>query len=330
LGEIDAEIATMRAVIDGLVSTDQQLAQTLACAVGAYHDATHEFAAGITELADLVQRLSGPTPVRPVLLATLADLHLRRGDHAEASRLLTVASELRDEVGVPSWAAVAIERTSGEVLLRGGDLAGAARLAREVLERELGLADSARMWNLLGIALLSAGELAESEVAFRHELDAYVALDVDTKVASANGNVAELALRRGDTAGAAQHQLASLDAALVIGQPVMLSFSAVVAAHLAGRMDEWAMAVRLQSAAAAGLAAAGHRLYDSDADELERLRSTAATHLHSDELAAETATGAALDPVRTAALTRRILEQVIAHGVDRTDLQPTDDEQETP
>lgn len=328
LGEVDAEIVTIRAVIDALSSTDQELAQTMACTIGAYHDAKQQFAEGITELTDLAERLAEPTAVRPVLLASLADLHLRRGDHGQAERLLATATELRSSVGTPPWSGVAIERTSGEVLLRRGDHVGAARLAREVLERDLGLNDSARMWNLLGIALLSDGELAASEDAFQRELDSYVELDMETKVASANGNVAELALRRGDTRGAALHQLASLDAALVIGQPVMLAFSAVVAAHLAGRLDEWAMAVRLESAAAAGLAAAGHRLYDSDVEELERLRSVAETHLQPDELAAETAAGAGLDLVQAAALTRRILEQVIAHGVDRNDHPPIDDEQD--
>ncbi len=329
LGEVDAEVVTLRSLIDALSSTDQELAQTMACTVGAYHDAKQQFAAGITELTDLAGRLTEPTPVRPVLLATLADLHLRCGDHWEADRLVATATELRSRVGTPPWSGVAIERTRGEVLLRGGDHVGAAHLAREVLERDLELNDRSRMWNLLGIALLSDGELAGSEEAFQHELDAYVELDLETKVASANGNVAELALRRGDTTGAALHQLASLEAALVIGQPVMLAFSAVVAARLAGHLDQWAMAVRLESAAVAGLAAAGHRLYDSDAEELDRLRATAEMHLEPDELAAETAAGAALDPVQAAALTRRILEQVIAHGVERSDQPPTDEEQDT-
>ena len=318
----------MRAVIDGLSTTDQELAQTLSCTVGAYHDAKQQVTTGITELTDLAARLDEPTPVRPVLLASLADLHLRRGDHESAQRLLVTATSLRDTVGTPPWSEVDIERTAGEVLLRSGDHVGAARLAREVLEREVGLSDSARMWNLLGIALLSGGELAESEAAFRRELDAYIELDVETKVASANGNVAEVALRRGDTTSAALHQLASLDAALVIGQPVMLAFSAVVAAHLAGRLDEWAMAARLHGAAAAGLAAAGQTLYDADAEEFERLLATAELHLEPEELAAESAAGAELDAVQAAALTRWILEQVIARGPDRTDHPSTDDEQD--
>ncbi len=170
------------------------------------------------------------------------------------------------------------------------------------------------MWNLLGIAQFTAGELGESEAAFRRELQAYTELELEPKVASANGNVAELALRQGDTSGAARYQLASLDAALVIGQPVMLAFSAVVAARLASLLDQWAMAVRLQSAAVAGLDAAGHRLYDTDAEELDRVRADAAAYLEPSELAAEVAAGAALDPVETAALTCRILEQVIAQG----------------
>ena len=322
LGEVDVELANLRGLIGGLADTDQQLAQTIACTIAAHHDATQQFVAGTTELTDLSDRLVERTPVRPVMLAALADLHLRRGSQEEADRLLGASMEVRDSVGTPPWSGVAIERTRGEVLLRRGDHAAAARLAREALERDLSVSDGARMWNLLGIAHFTAGDLVQSEAAFRRELEAYTELELEPKVASANGNVAELALRQGDTSGAALHQLASLDAALVIGQPVMLAFSAVVASRLAVLLDQWAMAVRLQSAAIAGLDAAGHRLYDTDAEELERVRADAEAYLDPDELAAEVAAGAALDSVQAAALTRRILEQVIAQG-DVASARPT-------
>jgi hypothetical protein len=123
-------------------------------------------------------------------------------------------------------------------------------------------------------------------------------------------------LRLGDTRAAASYQLASLEAALVIGQPVMVAFSAVVAAHLAARLGMWQTAVRLQSAAEAGLTAAGHSLYPSDAEALERLRVDATEHLGPDELAVENAVGPRLDTVETAALARQVLEHVVAEGSD--------------
>ncbi|MGB9344810.1 MAG: adenylate/guanylate cyclase domain-containing protein [Ilumatobacteraceae bacterium] len=315
LGEVAVEVANLRGIIGPLASIDHERAQAVACSLGGYHDATQRFEAGISELTSLTERLGEPTPTRAVLLATLADLHFRRGDQRQAEELLATATELRDRVGTPPWSGVAIERTQGEVLIRRGDFDGAAELARRVLERDLLVGDSARMWNLLGIAQLSAGGPDASEDAFRRELAAYVELDLSAKVASANGNVAEIALRRGDNPAAASYQLACLEEALVIGQPVMLAFSALLAAHLAGRLGQWAMAVRLQAAAVAGLDATGHRLYDFDVEELERLLADAGQHLDPEELEAENAAGAVLDSLQTAALTRRILEQVIADSV---------------
>ncbi len=310
LGEVAAEAANLRAVVERLSPADAQLAQAAACVVGQFHDATQQLAAGIAELTPWVARLTADTVVRPVLLATLADLHHRRGDAGEAERLLGMATELRDRVGTPPWAQVAIERTLGEALVRRGEFEEGAQLALDVLERDLLVSDRARMWNLLGIARLSAGDLDAAEDAFRRELAAYVELDLAAKIASANGNVAEVALRRGDDAAAASYQLACLEEALVIGQPVMLAFSALVAAHLSGRRGNWPMAMRLQSAALVGLEATGHRLYDSDLAGLERLVADAGRHLEPGQFAAEAAAGATLDSLQTAALTRRILAQV--------------------
>ncbi len=252
-----------------------------------------------------------------MLLASLADLHLRRGEHGEAERLLVAAAELSDRVGTPPWAEVAIERTRGEVLLRRGDFVGAADVARAALDRaDLSLAAQARMWNLLGIASMSDGDLEESRAAFLQELAVYTALDLDTKAASSNGNVAEVMLRLGDTRAAAARQLASLEAALVMGQPIMVAFSAVVAAHLAARLGMWGTAVRLHSAAESELAGAGVSLYPSDAEALEQLRTDATEHVTPDELAVEHDAGAGLDTVATADLARQVLERVVAEGTD--------------
>ncbi len=315
LGEMSVEVTSLRGLIAPLMAVDHERAQAAACSLGAFHDATQRFEAGISELTSLVERLGEPTPTRSVLLAALADLHLRRGEHDEAERLLVAAAELRDLVGTPPWAAAAIERTRGEVLLRRGDFASAVDVARAALDRaDLSIGEEARMWNLLGIASMSDGDLETSRVAFLQELAAYSALDLDTKAASANGNVAEVMLRLGDTRAAASRQLASLEAALVIGQPVMVAFSAVVAAHLAARLGVWETAVRLQSAAEAGLAAAGTALYPSDAEALEQLRADAKEHLSPDEVDVENAAGARLDTVETAELARQVLERVVADG----------------
>lgn len=325
LGDMAVEAANVRGVIDPLAEIDQELAQSAVCSLGRYYDATQRFEVGIAELTPWEPTLAEWTPTRPVMLATLADLHLRRGDHARASQLVVDADEVRAVVGTPPWAVASIERTQGEILLRTGDFEGAAAVAHRTLARtDLAPAESARMWNLLGIASLSVGDHEAGQAAFRRELDAYVELDLTTKLAAAYGNVAEAALRLGDTHSAAVHQLASLDAALMVGQPVMVAFAAVVAAHLAGALGDWPTVVRLHAAAESALAAAGHPLYDTDADSFALLFDDATAYVAAAaDVAAETSAGAELDSVAIAALTRQVLEQVIARRDDPNSLQST-------
>ena len=82
-------------------------------------------------------------------------------------------------------------------------------------------------------------------------------------MAVAEGNVAELAMRRGDTASAARHQAACLDLGLALGRPVSVALSLIVAARLMAATDP-ARAARLHAKAESVLAEKGHRLYDDD------------------------------------------------------------------
>ena len=320
LGRMWGELANVRRLIERLADVDGECAQTLACSLCAFHDVTQSFEPGIGEISELATTLTDATPVRVVLLAWLADLHLRRGDHAEAQVLLDRAGELAARVGVPEWADAAVDRTEGEILLRSGAMEDAAAVARRALERpELSDVGRARMWNLLGIASISVGDLATSADAFGHELEIYTALDHETKIAAAEGNLAEVGLRSADHRAAALHQRASLDLALAIGQPVMLAFSSVVAAQIAAAEGTWPQAVRLQAAGEAALAAAGHPLYAADRAALEQLRSQAAQHLDLAELTAEAARGAALDPVAAAEQARAVFDRAghpSAHPTD--------------
>lgn len=329
LGEMWGELPTVRRLIERLVDVDAERAQALACSLCAFHDVTQSFESGVVEVSALVGSLADPTPVRVVLLVWLADLHLRRGDHAEAQALLDRAEELAAVAGVPEWADAAVDRTTGEVLLRNGAMEEAAAVARRALERaELSDVGQARMWNLLGIAAISVDDLATSAEAFGRELEIYSRLDQETKIAAAEGNLAEVGLRSGDLGAASLHQRASLDLALAIGQPVMLAFSSIVAARIAAAEGAWTRAVRLQAAGEAALAAAGHPLYEADRTELEQLRSQAAQHLDLARLTTEAARGAELDAVAAADEARAVFDQVLAGRRNSPD-QPTQSTQPT-
>jgi hypothetical protein len=94
-------------------------------------------------------------------------------------------------------------------------------------------------------------------------------------MAIAEGNVAELAMRRGDTGAAARHQAACLDLGLALGRPVAVAYSLIVAARLTVGTDP-DRAVRLHTKAEAMLADNAHQLYDDDLrasqDMLEQAR----------------------------------------------------------
>ena len=318
LSEMWVELPNVRRVIERLAGIDGERAQMLACSLCAFHDVTQGFEAGIAEVSDLTELLTEPTPVRVVLLAWLADLHLRRDDHVAARAPLAAADELNERVGLPVWADIAVDRTRGEIAVRSGDMDEAAAVARRALERaELSSIGRARMWNLLGIVGVSVDDLATAEEAFANELEIYTTLDQETKVAASEGNLAEVGLRSGDLRAASLHQRASLDLALAVGQPVMLAFSSIVAAQIAAREGEWARAVLLQAAGEAALEAAGSPLYEADRAALEHLRAEAARHLDPAELAAETDRGAALDAIGGAEQARAVFDHVLAD--DSTD-----------
>jgi hypothetical protein len=167
------------------------------------------------------------------------------------------------------------------------------------------------MSNLLGISLLSLGDLPAAFEAFRCELELYEELGVDANVASANSNLAETALRLDDRYLAAVHQQASLDLALTIGQPVMLAYSTIVAAQLAAADDEWVLALRLLGAGQAGLHDAGILLYDADQAVVDRLRQQGTGSLGDARAADEVRAGSALGIIEAARLARDVFASVI-------------------
>jgi hypothetical protein len=90
-------------------------------------------------------------------------------------------------------------------------------------------------------------------------------------VASAHGNLAEVALRLGDMPAAAGHQRSCLELAVALGSPALVAFSLIVAARIAGWRDHWTTAVALQAKAEEQLEEIGLVVYEDDRKEVEAL-----------------------------------------------------------
>lgn len=271
ISEMREELDNLRALASALAAGHQPVAQELAWTIGRYHDVVQQFRTGILDLERLVDDLPTPSPARVALLTLLADLHLRVGELDPARRLVEEAAGLRGAVGPARWDDVGVERTRGEIARRSGDLRGAVAIADETLAGSVSPRGRGRMANLRGIALLALGDQRAAQASFQEELAAYEQLGFDAQIASANGNVAEVALQLGDVPVAAAHQRACLTLALATGQPLMVAYSLMVAARLAGGEDDWRAAVAFQATAEEVLRATGHDLYDTDRAAVEEL-----------------------------------------------------------
>jgi len=323
LGTLDIELPNLRGLVDLIAADAPELAQQIMCTIGRYHDVVHTFDTGVEELTRAIDELHAPTPSRVALLTQLADLHLRRADVDAASRLLDEASALAIEVGVPTWSEVAIERTAGELALRMREYDRAAAIAERALRSADDPGATARVWNLLGLVRYEQGEWNEALDAFEHELAEYSALSNDARITSAQSNVAEAALRMGDRGRAARYQRASLDGSMALGQPVLVAYSLIVAARLAGASADWPAAIELQAAAKAILHEAAHALYDADRRELEALVEQGASVLDHDALVAATERGAALALPDAVTLAMSVLDRSAQDSSDQQDTQLT-------
>ena len=176
------------------------------------------------------------------------------------------------------------------------------------------------MANLRGISLLALGDLEGAETSFLEELRAYERLGVEALMTSANGNVAEVALQRGSYGVAATHQRRCLELAMHTGQPVMVGFSLMVAARLAGIRDDWTAATILQGAAESILSSTGIALYDSDRTAAEELLAEARAQLPPEVCAEAERQGRALSLAEAAAAADAVLASVA--GPAAQDLAP--------
>lgn len=271
------EMDNVRSVLAALSGADVEqvrLAQTLACTVARFHAAVQSLRVGITEVGALVARWAQPTPARVGLLTALGDLLVRSGEPAAAADLAAEAAALREQVGVPAWDEVGVEKLRGELALAGDRPEVAAQIAAQALDRPLGSRGRARMWNMLGIARATAGDLDGAGSAFRGELTAAAQEGDDVLLAHAHSNAAEVALRTGDLEAAARHERTCLEIAAALGQTGMLAYGLLATARIAtgrgeSRPQDWADAVQLVAKAEAVLAETGLTLYTTDSKVVE-------------------------------------------------------------
>jgi predicted ATPase/class 3 adenylate cyclase len=311
VGDVGVELDNLRGLLP-VVATDQEdLAQQIACTIGRYHDASQTFGDGIEELGGYLATLAGPSATRVSLLSTLADLRLRTGDVAAAKELVEEAAATRQKYGEPPWDDVGVDRTRGEVARRSGDLAGAVKIAQEVLRRPLSDRGRPRMYNLLGTTSGALGDLETAYDAFTKELELNMAIGYEWATASAHGNLAEVAIRLGDTRGAAEHQAACLELAMSQGSKAMVAFSLIVAARLAGTRGEWAKAGRLHAQGDHLLAETGLVLYEDDKRESDRLLAEAKEHLGDEVYARWVADGRKLEIPAAAELARSVFAEAM-------------------
>jgi predicted ATPase/class 3 adenylate cyclase len=305
---VGVEVDNLRHLV-GIVAPDRpELAHELAFTIGRFLDASHAYRDGILELTRYASTLRVATTARVSMLTTLADLHLRVGDTASAERVLADAEETRDHVGgQPEWDDVAIERTRGELDCRCGDPASAVDAARSALARGPSIRGRARMCNQLGIAALDLDDIDTAWHAFNEELDAYRLLDDEVFQASAEGNLAEVAMRKNDVAAAARHQQACLDLGVELGAPVLVALSMIVAARIAAAEAAWRTAVLVLGHAFAVFDRTGFALHDADRRLTEQVLGDARQALGRATFDATFAEGRSLEAPAAVALAVEVL-----------------------
>ena len=313
-GEVAAEVDNLRSLVPLLPRDQIEAAQQIACTLGRYHnDAVHTFRDGIAEISRYVDVLPEPTGTRVSLLTTLAYLHLRTGDVETASGLVDDAEAVRAVQGVPEWDEVAVDRARGEIARRSGDLEASVAIANEALRRPLTDRSRSRMYNLLGISYGALGDLESAEEAFTTELELSRAVGYDGYIASALGNLAEVAMRLGNFEAAARHQRACFDLAVALGSVTVLGFSMIAAARLSGHRREWDTAVRLHARGEQLLEQTGLVLYDDDRRQSDELLARAGAALGTAAFADAAARGRSMGMAEAVELTR---SQLVPTGLN--------------
>ncbi|NNE12538.1 MAG: tetratricopeptide repeat protein, partial [Ilumatobacter sp.] len=141
----------------------------------------------------------------------------------------------------------------------------------------------ARLLDVLGLSLAMTDDNDGADTAFRRELELWTELGDDGWAANTLGNLAEVALRQGRLDDAARHQLACLEIARMLGQPLLTAFAIVMAAQISARLGRWRDAMVLQLTADVALADVGYVMFDTDLQARNALLENAAERVEPSE-----------------------------------------------
>jgi predicted ATPase/DNA-binding SARP family transcriptional activator len=285
ISAVGTDLESIRAVIRWLFRSTEpsavDVAGELAIVITRYLEGVQAYRVAIDEAQGWLDAIP-PRPVRVALLAALAMLHLRADEVDTARRLATEARDLEKQSGAPDWAQFSADRALGEVAIRSGRPDEAIAIAQQALGSEPNARARARLYSMLGRALVQRGQLDAAAEAYHGELTACRDLGDDILTSWAHANAAEISLRLGRLTEAAEHQLACLGLAIALGQPVYVAYSAIVAAQVSVDDDPGAV-VRLVTKAVDVLDDAQHSLYADDADEVAALLQKARDTLPEEE-----------------------------------------------
>ncbi len=278
VGDMALELNNVRSLILH-TGVDERVRQKLAWSIGRFHDLTDDYASGIQEIERHLEALPSESSERVAMLTMSADMLLRTGDLEGAKSTIEAATSLHERVGAPTWDDASVQRTRSDLAMRAGRHDDARRIVEEALDGELSSRGRARLLVVLGLTYAAMDEYEGSDRAFQSELELWSELGDDMLVATTRSNLAETALRRDLLDDAARHQLACLEVARSLGQPVLVAFALVMAAHVCARRQQWRDALGLQLAADAVLADVGYVLFDTDERARRDLLDTVRVHL---------------------------------------------------
>ena len=314
LSDLAIELDNLRALVTEATPGLVVRQQTIGWIIGRFLDATEAYAVGIGELTRMIDLFGASTPELVAMECLHADLHLRLGDVDGAEALVDHAAGRAEAVGMPPWDDVCVPRSQGDIAMRRNDLDEALRIANAALAASPSLSGAARIWNLVGIASATRGEMLPAADAFERELEAWTVIGDEDRTAWADSNLAEVFARVGDSAGAANHQLRCLEYARASGLRVPCAFSMIVAARLLAERRRWHEALLLQGAADELLASQSFVLFETDIAARQTLVSEALDALEQEAVDRFLDEGKALDVNSAIEMTVMVLGDLSKEG----------------
>jgi predicted ATPase/class 3 adenylate cyclase len=315
------EVDNLRHLIAAMAHIDQPVASTLAVVVVDSTVLTSRRHA-LTIGRSLLAQLDEPCPERVALLDRVSGAASGCGDLTLAHELTRQALSLREAVGEPSWLDGALDEARAVHALYESDPETALAIARAGLATAATAQGTARLQGTIGCASLELGDLDAAQAAFELELQHYAEATAWRSVAL--GNLADVALRRGDVGRAASLQREALDISVAVGHTPTVLFAIISAARIAEQSGDWATAAILAHCSLAQQGTVGFELFPTDREVVDALVTEASRRLGPAEVERHRSIGETLPIEEAIAQASAVLESTAAHtsGAGTTTTQP--------